>query len=161
VVAALSPAVNPSSSAPRPVHSTARVLIVEDNVDAARLLEILLRTRAHAVGVAHDGRTALSMVRAEPPAVMLIDLGLPDMTGYELARQVRADESLQSVMLIALTGYGEPAARAMTAAAGFDHHMVKPLDRAELESLLNRISARIAPPPRAFEDVAGLAVSGA
>ena len=118
-----------------------RVLIVEDNVDAARLLEILLRTRAHPVSVAHDGRTALRLAREELPQVMLIDIGLPDLSGYEHARRIRADESLRAIRLIALTGYGEPAARAMTAASGFDHHLVKPLDRGELERLLHHIAA--------------------
>lgn len=131
---------------------------MEDNVDAARLLEILLRTRAHAVSVAHDGRSALRLAREELPSVMLIDIGLPDLSGYELARLIRAEESLRSIRLIALTGYGEAAARAMTAACGFDHHLVKPLDRAELERLLQHIAAPLPAPGAIFAP--GVAVAG-
>lgn len=139
---------------PRPEPAATRVprvLVVEDNVDAARLLEILLRTRAHPVSVAHDGRTALRLAREEHPQVMLIDIGLPDLSGYELARLIRADEALRSIQLIALTGYSEAAARAMTAASGFDHHLVKPLDRAELERLLHHIATPVPAPPAAFQ----------
>lgn len=113
-----------------------RILVVEDNVDAARLLAILLRTRAYQVSVAHDGASALAAARQERPDVMLVDLGLPDLSGYELARLVRSDNSLASVYLVALTGYGEARARARTAECGFDRHLVKPVDRAELEALL-------------------------
>jgi CheY-like chemotaxis protein len=130
-------------SAERGSGDALRVLIIEDNVDAARLLAILLRTRGYSVNVAHDGASALAEAARERPDVMLVDLGLPDMSGYELARQVRADPSLASVHLIALTGYGGARARAHTAACGFDHHLVKPLDRDELEALLAN-----APSPR-------------
>jgi CheY-like chemotaxis protein len=135
----------------------ARVLVVEDNVDAARLLEILLRTRAHPVSVAHDGRTALRLAREDLPHVMLIDIGLPDFSGYELARLIRADETLRAIRLIALTGYGEAAARAMTAASGFDHHLVKPLDRAELERLLQHLATPVSGSPGAFQPNIGVA----
>lgn len=133
---------NPSELAGRQTQrshraSGRRILIVEDNVDAARLLEIMLRMRSHEVSVAHDGFTALQRVRTDRPDVMLVDIGLPDLSGYELARLVRADASLGPVQLIALTGYGERRARDRAVACGFDHHLVKPVERAELEALLH------------------------
>jgi DNA-binding response OmpR family regulator len=117
------------------------VLIVEDDLDAARLLEILLRMRSYDVSVAHDAHAALRSVLTCPPDVMLIDIGLPDVDGYELARLIRADGAHDSIRLVALTGYSEEHARARSVACGFDQHLVKPVDRAELEDALRTAGA--------------------
>src|SRR5690554_4682721 len=100
-VTSAAPSAEPAAN--RAPGARSRVLVVEDNFDAARLLEILLRTREHKVSVAYDGRCALRRAREERPDVIIIDIGLPDMSGYELARLIRADASLQGVQLIALT----------------------------------------------------------
>ena len=109
-----------------------RVLVVDDNEEAAQSLVMLLRLEGHEVKVAHNGTEALAIARASLPQVMLLDLGLPDITGLELAPQLRAIDGLGDAVLIAVTGYGQPQDRVASAAAGFDHHMVKPVDPALL-----------------------------
>ncbi|HET9930144.1 MAG TPA: ATP-binding protein [Polyangiaceae bacterium] len=113
-----------------------RILVVDDNEDAAELLGYLLGTLGHTVCVANNGLNALERAAAFAPEVAVVDLGLPLMDGYELAgrlREVCKDEGLR---LIALTGYGQPEDRARTRAAGFDAHLVKPVEVAELEAVL-------------------------
>jgi CheY-like chemotaxis protein len=89
------------------------------------------------VALAENGPEALEMLRAEPPDVVVCDLGLPGMSGYDLARAIRADAQLQHLRLIALTGYGQPDDRARTAEAGFDEHLVKPVDLSALQRVLS------------------------
>jgi CheY-like chemotaxis protein len=113
-----------------------RVLIVEDNPDAADSLEALLDFLGHRVRIAGDGPRALALARTEPPDVMLIDIGLPGMDGYEVARHVRQDARLTGVLLVALTGYGRAEDRAEALAAGFDRHLVKPVDAGTLQELV-------------------------
>src|SRR5713226_132645 len=84
----------------------ARVLIVEDNLDGAESLRMLLEALGHRVRVAHDGPSALAAASLDKPDVMLVDIGLPGMDGYEVARRLRQDLELRSLLLIALTGYG-------------------------------------------------------
>jgi CheY-like chemotaxis protein len=90
------------------------------------------------VRVVHDGVAALAAARANPPDVMLIDIGLPGMNGYELAQAIRRDPTLKQLMLVALTGYGQPEDRAAALAAGFDYHLVKPIDLDALGRLVER-----------------------
>jgi signal transduction histidine kinase len=111
------------------------ILIVEDNVDARETLRKLLELQGHRVRVAAEGATALEAVRAAPPEVALVDIGLPGMDGYEIARRVRANPG-RRVTLIALTGYGLPEDRRRSAEAGFDLHLVKPVDYEKLEEAL-------------------------
>jgi signal transduction histidine kinase/ActR/RegA family two-component response regulator len=112
------------------------VLLVEDNRDAAESTTMLLEVLGHAVAVAHDGPAALSSATCSPPDVMLVDLGLPGMDGYEVARRIRRQPSLRRTVLVALTGYGRAEDRQRSAAAGFDHHLVKPIDVEALETIL-------------------------
>ena len=109
-----------------------RVLVVDDNQEAAETLVMLLRLEGHEVKVAHSGTEALAIARASLPQVMLLDLGLPDITGLELAPRLRAIGGLSDAVLIAVTGYGQRQDREASTAAGFDHHMVKPVDAALL-----------------------------
>jgi PAS domain S-box-containing protein len=119
----------------------ARVLLVEDNVDAAESLSMLLELLGYQVRVAHDGIAGLDAARREPPDVMLVDIGLPGMDGYELARRVRADPRLAHVILIALTGYGREQDRDSALASGFDRHLVKPVSPEALDGLVAELSA--------------------
>src|SRR6185295_4403299 len=102
-----------------------RVLVVEDNQDAAESLTTLLQLWGHDVRVAYDGLAALRLAEAETPDVILSDIGLPGMDGYELARQLRARPAFGRVVLVALSGYGRDEDRRQAAEAGFDHHLVK------------------------------------
>ena len=127
-----------SAISPPDVEPTvcARVLIVEDDVDIAEGLEALLELVGHRVRVATDGQSALALARIDRPDVMLIDIGLPGMDGYEVARHVRADDHLTGVRLVALTGYGRDEDRAEALRAGFDRHLVKPLEPDALEAVI-------------------------
>ncbi|MGQ0698353.1 MAG: ATP-binding protein [Panacagrimonas sp.] len=113
-----------------------RVLVADDNDDNARSLAALLRIWGHEVAIAHDGVMALELAAAFKPDVMVLDLGMPRRDGLETAREVRAQEWGHGITLIALSGWGQPADRERTRAAGFDHHLVKPVDAARLEKLL-------------------------
>jgi signal transduction histidine kinase len=114
----------------------ARVLLVEDNLDAAEALGELLRVWGHPVALAHDGLSALQAARETRPEIVLLDIGLPGMDGYEVAQRLRGTAELEGVKLIALTGYGQEADRRLSSLAGFDHHLVKPVDLDRLRSLL-------------------------
>ena len=113
-----------------------RVLIVDDSADSAETLAILLRRFGHEVRTAGDGPRALELARQEPPDVALLDIGLPNMDGLELARRMRSDLGLTNAYLIALTGYGQDEDRRRSEAAGFDAHLVKPVDLDRLRRLL-------------------------
>jgi PAS domain S-box-containing protein len=113
-----------------------RVLLVEDNLDAAEALSELLRMWGHEVEVAHDGVSALRAARTVEPDVVLLDIGLPGMDGYEVARELRAIPGLAAARLIALTGYGQESDRRRSSLAGVDHHLVKPVDLERLRALL-------------------------
>ncbi len=112
-----------------------RVLVVDDNVDAADSLAMLLRLQGQEVAVAYDGPSALAKAEADPPAIAFLDLGMPRMDGYELARAFRARPALKGVLLVALTGWGQPEDRQRTREAGFDHHLVKPVEADALHRL--------------------------
>jgi PAS domain S-box-containing protein len=116
-----------------------RLLVVDDNKDAALSLATLLRLQGHDVQVAYDGITALEVAASHRPKVVFLDIGMPGMDGYEVARRLRTQRGLESVVLAALTGWGQQADRRRTAEAGFDHHLVKPLDAKALESLLKAL----------------------
>jgi PAS domain S-box-containing protein len=112
-----------------------RVLVVDDNVDAADGLAMLLRLEGQDVQVAYDGASALASAEADPPSLAFLDLGMPMMDGYELARAFRARPALAGVVLVALTGWGQPEDRQRTREAGFDYHLVKPVDADALHRL--------------------------
>jgi PAS domain S-box-containing protein len=113
-----------------------RILVVDDNADAAEMLRELLTTFGHETALAFDGKTALELALRFKPEVALLDIGLPGMDGYELARRLRAVTDLERLQLIAVTGYGQDHDRARTKAAGFDQHVVKPVGLEELTELL-------------------------
>jgi signal transduction histidine kinase len=113
-----------------------RILVVDDKKDAADSLAVLLRLTGHEVHTAYDGPTALEEARAFRPELMILDIGLPGLDGYEVARRVRQTPGLERVRLAALTGYGRPEDVARGRAAGFDHHLVKPADPQALRGLL-------------------------
>jgi PAS domain S-box-containing protein len=118
-----------------------RLLVVDDNADAANSLAMLLETWGHAVSVEHNAFAALERAKAEAPQIMLLDIGLPDMDGYALARRLRELPQTAQAVLIALTGYGQMEDRRRTRDAGFDHHLVKPTNPAQLAELLGKLSA--------------------
>jgi CheY-like chemotaxis protein len=120
-----------------------RVLLVEDNDLVAYGLASLLRRAGHCVQVAPDGSAALAAASAFPPDVALVDIGLPDIDGCDLAARFRTDEGLRGVVLVALTGLGDDGSRRRSEEAGFTHHLVKPVAPQELLALL----AGAAPPP--------------
>ncbi len=99
---------------------------------------MLLRLSGHEVAVAHDGPTALQAAEAQPPEVALLDISLPGMDGYELARRLRSQPALGRPLLIALTGWGLEEERRRSKEAGFDHHLLKPVDLATLQGLLTQ-----------------------
>jgi len=113
-----------------------RILVVDDNVDAAESLSRLLRLQAHEVRVAYDGLAALAAARDMNPDVVLLDIGLPELDGLEVARSLRARDDGPRPLLVAMTGFGQAEDRARTAAAGFDHHLTKPVDPKLLQTLL-------------------------
>ena len=114
-----------------------RVLVVDDNADAAELLSTMLEFLGHKTRVAHDGPTALKLAESFVPDFAVLDIGLPVMDGYELAQRLRRLPLLKSLRLVALTGYGQQTDRQRSAAAGFDAHLVKPIQIALLEALLS------------------------
>ena len=118
------------------------VLIVDDNDDAGALMAEALEQKGHRVRIAADGPSALKLLAEVVPAVALLDIGLPGMDGYELAAHIRADSKLSRLRLLALTGYGQPSDRQRTADAGFDGHMVKPVDVDELDRVLRSLVGR-------------------
>jgi signal transduction histidine kinase/ActR/RegA family two-component response regulator len=121
----------------RAVASSAlKVMIVDDNVDAAQSLALLLEAEEYCVSVEYDAHAALKRARLEAPDVLLLDLGLPEVDGYELARRLRNLPGTRNAVLIAVTGYGQDEDRRRSHAAGFDHHLLKPVDPTQLMALL-------------------------
>ena len=134
----------PSTAAAQPDYAPGglRLLVVDDNADAAQMLAVFMETLGHQVTVEGDARKVLDLATAFAPDACLLDIGLPHIDGYELARRLRAGPRTRHAVLIAATGYGQEEDRARTAAAGFDHHFVKPLDLAALAQLLSTIQPR-------------------
>ncbi|HKB53139.1 MAG TPA: response regulator, partial [Ramlibacter sp.] len=136
---------DPVDTAPQGLEPSApigpRVLLVEDNEDGAAMLAELLRMMGCEVRVADDGASALALLGAagmRTPDVVLLDIGLPDMNGYEVARRIRAMPHLAQPRLIALTGWGQEEDKKLAAQAGFDDHWTKPVDPARLQQLVDR-----------------------
>jgi two-component system CheB/CheR fusion protein len=136
-----SPATGPAAS----VERTFRVLVIEDNVDAATSLRLLLRSLGHDVRVAHTGVEGVAEARRWTPEIVLCDIGLPGMDGYEVCRVLRRDATTRGAWMLSQSGYGQQEDHRRSASAGFDRHLTKPLDFAELTSLL--ANHRPSPPP--------------
>jgi CheY-like chemotaxis protein len=111
------------------------VLVVDDNQDNARGLSRLLKLLGHDVRVAHDGHEAIRQAREHRPETVLLDIGLPGMDGYQVARTLRAEDCCRGSLFIAVSGYGQPDDLRRSREAGFDHHLVKPVDYDALMSL--------------------------
>ncbi len=139
----------PREDAPRRALETAqRILVVDDNLDAAHSLERLLRTDGHKVQVTFSGLAALASAASWQPDVVLLDIGLPDIDGYEVARHIRSHSWGKDVVLIAVTGWGQPDDRKRAMDAGFNHHLTKPVEYAAMSDLLARLNAEFHPAPR-------------
>jgi signal transduction histidine kinase/CheY-like chemotaxis protein len=122
-----------------------RITIVDDNLDAGQSLAVLLRAHGHAAQVYEDASTTLRAPEVEGTEVFILDIGLPDMTGYELARRLRRQPGHASAVFVALTGYGQERDRELSRQAGFDHHLVKPVDIAKLTEILAKASSPAVP----------------
>ena len=131
----------PPAPAPIRVKRPLRILVVDDNVDAARMLAMFLEVSGHEVMVEHRAHDALTRIEEISPDVCLLDIGLPEMDGNELARRLRSLPATAGALLIAVTGYGYDSDRKTSMAAGFDHHLVKPVDPHELLALLGGVNA--------------------
>jgi CheY-like chemotaxis protein len=128
--------------ATRPLEGAPRVLVVDDNRDAADSMGTLLQMLGATVKVVHTGRAALQAIDTFKPAIVFLDLGMPEIDGYEIARSVRSRAELHDVTLIAVTGWGQEKDRNRTHAAGFDHHLVKPANVDQLKTML-RSAAKV------------------
>jgi PAS domain S-box-containing protein len=124
----------------RPMGDTLSIVICDDNVDASTTLETILRASGHDVATVHDGHEAVALADSARPDVMILDLGMPGLNGFETAEHIRALPSGDAVVLIALTGWGNEEYRQRARASGFDHHLVKPADPRLLGELLTRVS---------------------
>jgi CheY-like chemotaxis protein len=114
----------------------ARVLIVEDNTGIATMMSALLRRLGHEVRAVHDGESALTATEEFCPHVVLLDIGLPKLSGYEVARRLRTQTAGRQALLVALTGYGQDSDRQEAFDAGFDEHLVKPVGLDKLQEVL-------------------------
>jgi CheY-like chemotaxis protein len=112
------------------------VLAVDDNVDTVTTMSMLLTAYGHCVRTAHDGRAAIQVALEFLPDVVLLDIGLPELNGFEVAERLRQEPTLAHVVLVAMTGYGKDSDRHRAMQAGFDHHMVKPVSFDEMAKLL-------------------------
>ncbi|MEO8163988.1 MAG: PAS domain S-box protein [Betaproteobacteria bacterium] len=122
-----------------PASSGHRILVVDDNEDAAESLAMLLRMEGHDVEVAYDGANAIDIARDHRPELIFLDIGLPGLDGYKVARRMRAMPELNGTVIAALTGWGQPEDRRRSAEAGFDHHLVKPPESSALAAILAKL----------------------
>jgi CheY-like chemotaxis protein len=113
------------------------VVVVDDNEDAAQSMAMLLRTVGHDVHIEHDGTAALKRLTAQLPDIVLLDIGLPGLDGYEVARRLREHPGGTGVRIYAMTGYGQEEDRRRSLAAGFDGHLVKPVMPSDLFALVD------------------------
>jgi CheY-like chemotaxis protein len=120
-----------------------RVLVVDDNVDMVLSFSMLLKASGHDVQTAHDGPTAMQAALDYRPDVVLLDIGLPGLNGYEVAKRIRQNPVLKNAVLVAMTGYGQETDRQCSQEAGFDHHLVKPADFGKLQQILATVSEQV------------------
>ncbi|MBX6314789.1 MAG: response regulator, partial [Isosphaeraceae bacterium] len=130
----------PAKPAPATANGkpASRILIVDDNVDSARGLARLLKLLGHDVRTAGDGAEAIAAAQSYQPDVVLLDIGLPGMDGYEVAKRLRKDTACRDCVIIAVSGYGQEDDRRRSREAGFNHHLIKPIDPNALLTLLNK-----------------------
>lgn len=132
-----------SLAALQPPPSVLKVLVVDDNVDTVLSFSMLLRASGHEVQTAHDGPTAIQTVLDFRPDVVLLDIGLPGLNGYEVAKRIRQHPELKNIVLVALTGYGQESDRQSSLQAGFNHHLVKPARLEQLQKILAIVSEQV------------------
>lgn len=118
-----------------------RILIAEDNRDSADSLKALLELLGYETHIAYDGESAVRAAAALRPDAIIMDIGLPGLNGYDAARRIRAQRPSRRVLIVALTGWGQHTDRLRSAEAGFDHHLIKPLDLAALKRILDSLRA--------------------
>ena len=137
------PVTSGAASAARPLQPREhkRVLVVDDNRDSADTMTALLRAWGHDVRTLYEGQSVVSMVDEYQPDVVLLDIGLPKINGYDLARQLRQSEDSRRIVLVAFTGYGQDDDRRRVREAGFDHHLLKPLEPEALEKIIDSVPA--------------------
>ncbi len=136
------PAADVQPAQPAPSPQGLRILIADDNRDSAESLGMLLEISGHEIHLAHDGSTALAAAAEKLPDVVLLDIGMPGMDGYEVAAAIRRQTWGSAMTLIAITGWGQEENKRMARTAGFDHHLTKPMDSTVLESLLAAVVRR-------------------
>jgi CheY-like chemotaxis protein len=136
-----------ASGSPRCLATTLRTLIIEDNVDLAATYQTLLQRRGHHVTVVHTGHDGLAVAHQQRFDLVLCDLGLPDITGYEVAQRLRADPSARPGRLVAHSGYSQNADHQQSLQAGFDAHLTKPMAISDLEHILDEPGAAEPPDP--------------
>ena len=129
------PPASSSSEQPASSQKIQRLALIEDNLDASKMLAYLLEDAGYQVSVAHDGKSGLDLIRQTLPDAAIVDVGLPEMDGYAVARAIRQEQKYDEIVLIAVTGYGQAKDREEAELAGFDEHLVKPVD----PELLNRL----------------------
>jgi CheY-like chemotaxis protein len=132
--------------------SPLEIVLVEDNDDIRNGMAALLSALGHRVSTASSGEDGLGLLRKGRPDVALVDIALPKLSGYDLAKQVRAREGDEQPYLVAMTGFGQAHDRERALAAGFDEHLVKPVSSEMLREILSRIEPRVTHPPRALPD---------
>jgi PAS domain S-box-containing protein len=130
----------PSTKTNKPTDLSLRVLVVDDNVDSAESMAMVLRASRHEVRTIHDGPTALEAALDYRPDVVLLDIGLPKLDGYEVAKKLRQQLVLKNVVLVAMTGYGQESDRQRSREAGFNYHLVKPVDQKQLSEVLATVT---------------------
>lgn len=128
----------PTNDPPRAAQprNARRILVADDNLDAGASLAMLLRLDGYEVSLATTGLEALELFARIRPDVAILDIGMPGLNGYEVARRIRAQSGTQDVKLIAVTGWGQASDKAKAAAAGFDHHFTKPVEPGVLSALV-------------------------
>lgn len=122
-----------------PTRQRRRILVIDDNVDAARTMEMLLRLSGHEVSIAFDGETGLEFAISNLPDLALVDIGLPKIDGFEVARRIRSHFGNEAIVLVALTGWGQEEDRAKSHAAGFDFHLTKPVAAQQLLKIIDEV----------------------
>lgn len=133
---------NPQDTSSSTTDTVPRVLVVDDNKDSAQTLGMMLKIMGNDVRTAHDGLEAIEQAADYRPHVILLDLGMPKLNGYDVCRRIREQDWGSDIMIIALTGWGQAEDRQRTKEAGFDHHLVKPVDVAKLNELLESSKLR-------------------
>jgi PAS domain S-box-containing protein len=135
---------SPLATSP-PLATRLKILVVDDNVDTVLSFSMLLRASGHDVKTAHDGLKAVQAAIDYRPDIVLLDIGLPGLNGYEVAKQLRAHPDFKHIVLVALTGYGQDSDRQTSSAAGFTHHLVKPARFEELQKILAMVVEQVVP----------------